>query len=293
MSFSATEAAFEGFRVVRRHPMTALIWGLAYLVLYVATFGLGAGQWAAIMASAQTLEQSSNPSPEEMMALGRAYMGLLIWLAPLGLVIGAVLSAAVARAVLRPAESALGYLRLGMDEVRVLGVTLAITVILGLLGGVLLTIVLTVFGLGIASGQAVMYLIALILGLGGAALVIWLSVKLCLAVPMTIDRGKFTLFESFKATNGQFWPLLGMTIIALIMSLIVSILGTIISAGTDLATGGISVLAGMDGLSTLDVLARAWPAILVWSVVNALMSALQLAVLYAPFSAAWQGLRDR
>ena len=122
---------------------------------------------------------------------------------------------------------------------------------------------------------------------------IWLSIKLCLAVPMTIDRRKFTLFESFKATNGQFWPLLGMTIIAVIMSLIVSILGTIISAGTDLATGGISVLAGMDGLSTLDVLARAWPAILVWSVVNALISALQLAVLYAPFSAAWQGLRDR
>lgn len=293
MSFSATEAAFEGFRVVRRHPMTALIWGLAYLVLYVATFGVGAGQWAAIMASAQTLEQSSNPSPEEMMALGRAYMGLLIWLAPLGLVIGAVLSAAVARAVLRPAEKALGYLRLGMDEVRVLGVTLAITVILGLLGGVLLAIVMTVFGLGIASGQAVMYLIALILSLGAAALVIWLSIKLCLAVPMTIDRGKFTLFASFKATKGQFWPLLGMTIIAVIMSLVVSILGTIISAGTDLATGGISVLAGMDGLSTPDVLARGWPAILVWSVVNALMSALQLAVLYAPFSAAWQGLRDR
>ena len=293
MSFSATDAAVEGFRVVRRHPVTALIWGLAYLVLYVATFGLGAGQWAAIMASAQTLEQSSDPSPEEMMALGQAYMGLLVWLAPLGLVIGAVLSAAVARSVLRPAENAWGYLRLGMDEVRVFAVTLAIGVIVGLLCGVLSAIVVTVFGLGVASGQAVMYLIALILGLAAAALVIWLSIKLCLAVPMTIDRRKFTLFESFKATNGQFWPLLGMTIIAVIMSLIVSILGAIISAGTDLATGGISVLAGMDGLSTLDVLARAWPAILVWSVVNALMSALQLAVLYAPFSAAWQGLRDR
>jgi len=116
MSFSATDAAFEGFRVVRRHPVTALIWGLAYLVLYVATFGLGAGQWAAIMASAQTLEQSSDPSPEEMMALGQAYMGLLVWLAPLGLVIGAVLSAAVARSVLRPAENAWGYLRLGMTR---------------------------------------------------------------------------------------------------------------------------------------------------------------------------------
>ena len=37
--------------------------------------------------------------------------------------------------------------------------------------------------------------------------------------------------------------------------------------------------------------AQAWPALLVSSVVNAFLSALQLAVLYAPFSAAWQAIR--
>jgi hypothetical protein len=42
----------------------------------------------------------------------------------------------------------------------------------------------------------------------------------------------------------------------------------------------------------MAMLGQAWPAILGWSVVNAVLSALQLAVLYAPFSAAWQGLRD-
>ena len=37
MSFSATDAAFEGFRVVRRRPAVALAWGLTYLLLYLVT----------------------------------------------------------------------------------------------------------------------------------------------------------------------------------------------------------------------------------------------------------------
>ena len=293
MSFSATEAAFEGFRVVRRHPMSVLFWGLAYLVLFLAMFGLGAGQWAAIMASAQVIEQSSNPSPEDLMALGRAYAGLFVWLAPLGLIVGAVLSAAVARAVLRPEESAWGYVRFGMDEVRVLAVTVATALIVGLSSGLLFAFASVTFGIGAASGQAVMFLLALILMLAALGLSIWLWTKFCLAVPITVDRRKISLFESFAATKGHFWPLLGMSLLAIVMSFVVSILGSIISAGTDLATGGIAVLSGLEGLTTVEVLAQAWPAILVWSVVNAILSALQVAVVYAPFSAAWQGLRNR
>lgn len=292
MSFSPTEAAFEGFRVVRRQPTLPLFWGAAYLVMFLAVFALGAEQWATVMASAKALEESSNPSPEELMALGRAYAGLFVWLAPLGLIISAVLSAAVARSVLRPADSAWGYLRLGMDEVRVLGVTVVVSLILGLSSGLLVALVGVAVGVGTASGQALMFLLAALLILGAVGVVIWLSVKFSLAVPMTIDRGKFTLFESFSATRGRFWALLGMAVLAVIMSLVVSILGTIISAGTDLATGGPAGLAAMDGLSTAEILARAWPAVLVYSVVNALLSALQLAVLYAPFSAAWEGIRD-
>ena len=32
MSFSATDAAFEGFRVVRRAPLSLVFWVLVYLV---------------------------------------------------------------------------------------------------------------------------------------------------------------------------------------------------------------------------------------------------------------------
>lgn len=279
--------------MVRRHPTTALFWGLAYLVLFLIMFGLGGGQWATIMASAEAIEQSSNPSPEDMMALGRAYSGLFVWLAPLGLIVGAVLSTAVARSVLRPEEKAWGYIRLGMDEVRVLAVNLVVALIVGLSCGLLFGVVGVVFGIGAASGQALMLLLALLLTLGAIALTVWLLVKFCLAVPITVDRRKISLFESFAATKGQFWPLLGMALLAIVMSLVVSILGTVISAGTDLATGGLKGLARFDGLTTVEVLAQAWPAILVWSVVNAVLSALQVAVLYAPFSAAWQALKDQ
>ena len=123
------------------------------------------------------------------------------------------------------------------------------------------------------------------------ALVVWLAVKFSLAVPMTVDRRKIVILESFSATKGHFWALLGMAVIAVVMSLIVSILGMIIGAATDLATGGVQSLSRYADLGLGQILARAWPALLVSSVVNAFLSALQLAVLYAPFSAAWQAIR--
>lgn len=289
MSFSATEAAFEGFRVVRRHPKVALFWGLAYLVMFVVMFGLGADRWATIMAAVSALEGDANPSAEDIAALGQVYVEAALWIVPVGLIVGAVLSAAVARSVLRPEESAWGYLRLGMDEVRVLVVTIIIGLVIGLTSGVCFAVAGT---LG-ASGQPLLILLALLVGLGAIALIIWLSVKFSLAVPITVDRRRIAVVDSFKATTGVFWPLLGMAVIAAVMSIIISILGAIIGAAADMATGGLTQLGRFDGESTLQILTQIWPAILVWSVINAFLSALQLAVMYAPFAAAWQDLRGR
>ena len=291
MSFSATDAAFEGFRVVRRRPVVAVAWGLTYLLLYVVMFGFGADKWAALMAAGEALEQSANPSMADFQALGPVYGSAFALAAPLGLVIGTVLSAAVARSVLRPDESRWGYLRLGMDEVRVLVVTLAISVMVGLASGVAMTLVGAAIGFGAASSQPLLILVGVLLIFAAFALVVWLAVKFSLAVPMTVDRRKIVIMESFSATKGHFWALLGMAVIAVIMSLIVSILGMIIGAAADLATGGVQSLSRYADMGLGQILAQAWPALLVSSVVNAFLSALQLAVLYAPFSAAWQDIR--
>lgn len=291
MSFSATDAAFEGFRVVRRHPVVALAWGLTYLLLYVVMFGFGADKWAALMAAGEALEQSANPSMADIQALGPIYASAFLMAVPLGLVIGAVLSAAVARSVLRPNESRWGYLRLGMDELRVLLVSLAVSVIVGLTSGVAMMAVGAAMGVGAASGQPLLILLGVLLLFAVFALIVWLAIKFSLAVPMTVDRRKIVILESFSATKGHFWSLLGMAVIAVIMSLIVSILGMIISAAADLATGGVQSLSRYADMGLVQVLANAWPALLLSSIVNAFLSALQLAVLYAPFAAAWQDIR--
>lgn len=290
MSFSATEAAFEGFRVVRRKPVVVLFWSAVYLAVFAATFLIGGPSLARIMAMAETV-QSSEPSVADMEQLGLAYSGFLAWAAPLFLLSGAVLSAAVARAVLRPEQSAWGYLRLGKDEFRVLAVSIAMGLILGVLGGAGFTIVSLLFAMGISSGQAILFLAALISALSVIAGLLWLGVRLSLAVPMTLDRGRITLFESFRATKGRFWPLLGMTLIVAIMTMVVSFLGGIVAMPVTLVSGGLERLATLDGAPYAEILTTAWPALAAWSVVNAILSALQLAVLYAPFSAVWRDIR--
>lgn len=288
MSFSATEAAFEGFRVVRRKPAVVLFWGAMYLLMFALMFGIGAPSFARVMALAETIERSSEPSLSDLQQLGMIYMGMIGWLAPLGLVIGAVLNAAVARSVLRPEQGAWGYLRLGRDELRVLVVNLVLGLLFGLAGGIGFVAV----GAFFAGGQPIFYLLGLLAALAVIAGLIWLGVKLSLAVPITVDRGRIALFDSFAATRGRFWPLLGMAIIVLIMTWVVSLLGYIIFMPISLMTGGgLEGLAVYDGLDLPALLTRAWPALAAWSVVNAVLSALQLAVLIAPFSAAWKDLR--
>jgi hypothetical protein len=47
----------------------------------------------------------------------------------------------------------------------------------------------------------------------------------------------------------------------------------------------------MDGLSTMQIVQSAGVGLLAWGVLNAIVSALQLAVLYAPFAAAYRDIK--
>ena len=291
MTFQATEAAFEGFRVVRRNPSTIMFWALAYVAFFVLLFGLFGGSLATLMATAQQAE-TSQPSQQELEALGLSYVAFMAVVVPLGLVFGAVLNTAVARSVLTPGEKRLGYLRLGNDELRVL----AVSVILGLVffaGSIIaFGLVGILAGLASAANGGVGILVGVVFGLAAVAGLIWAAVRLSLAVPLTVHEKRIAPFASFAMTKAHFWPLLGMAIIALIMSLLVSLLGTIIALPISMMTGGgLEALAELDGQSTLQILQVAGVGLAAWAIVNSIMSALQLAVLYAPFSAAYRDLK--
>jgi len=261
-----------------------------YLLFFAAIFGFFGSSLASLLASTETL-QGTEPTPAELEGLSQTYLGLFALVAPLGLLLGAVLNAAVARAVVRPQEKALGYLRLGMDELRVLVVTVAMFILTCVGSMVLFTVVGICVGLAAAANAGLAWLVGIVLGLGAIAAIVWIMVRLSLAVPITLAERRISLFDSFGLTKGHSLSLLGMGIIAFIMSILVGMLMGVVALPLTMTTGGLEQLAALDGSSNVDILRTAGPAIAAFVVVNALVSALQLAVLYAPFSAAYLGLK--
>lgn len=291
MAFSATDAAFEGFRVVRRHPMALVFWVLFYIVIMVAAFALVGGSLIGLMSAAETLESSGATSPEDFMPVLASYLAILAVVLPLSLVASAMLYAAVSRAVLRPTESSFGYLRLGMDEVRVLVVSLVLFIVFGLVMVVVSGIIGAVIGLVVAAEAPALWILVALLVCAAIGLCIWLAVRLSLAIPITMAERRIAIFDSFGVTKGRFWPLLGMALLAFVMSIVVGLLGSLVAMPIQLATGGLEGLQGLEAESLPVILQTAWPAIAAWILINAVMSALQVAVVYAPFSAAYRDIK--
>jgi hypothetical protein len=294
MAFSATDAAFEGFRVVRRNPMALVFWALFYMVLIAAAFALMGGSFLSLTSAAEQLEQAGGtPTPEEFMPVLAAYAALIAVIVPLSLIASAVLYAAVSRAVLRPEEKSFGSMRLGMDEVRVLVVSLVLALLFMLLAVVAFGVIGAVAGFATAGDAPALWIVVLVLGLAACGLFIWLAVRLSLAIPITMAERRIAVFESFGVTKGRFWPLLGMALLAVVMSMVVGLLGTLVFLPLRLVAGDLEGLAGLEGETMASIVQVAWPAIAAWIVINAVMSALQVAVVYAPFSAAYRDIQGQ
>ena len=83
-----------------------------------------------------------------------------------------------------------------------------------------------------------------------------------------------------------------MALLAWILSVVVGLLGSLVAMPLQLATGGgMTALEGLEDESLQVILQAAWPAIAAWILINAVMSALQVAVVYAPFSAAYRDIK--
>lgn len=293
MTFSASDAAFEGFRIVRRRPLAVLAWALAYIVVFGLGFLLIGQQALSVAQQVEALQATSEPTMAELGPIFQAY-GLIFGVTiPLYLVLSTALSTAVARSVVQPKASAFGYLKLGMDELRVLGAF----VVLGLLlMAYYVAAALICVGLGVfahMSGQWWGWLLCGLAGIGAVLGLVWLAVRLSLMVPIMVAEHRFALFDSFKMTKGRFWPLLGMALLAFVMVMVVSMLGWIITTPVTLLTGGnlTQQFQALEGRPTGEILTALAPVLIVTGILNAILSALQLAVMYAPFAAAYLALK--
>jgi hypothetical protein len=295
MGFSAADAAFEGFKVVRRHPMAIVFWALFYIAVtalgFVAVGPLMVSVLGRVEAMQAVTSAGGEPNMADIESLMGAYGLLLGLVGPMALVMGAVLNAGIARSVLRPAQKAFGYLRLGIDELRVLVVTLVLMILIYAVWMVGATVTVALGVLAYTSGVALLWIAVVLLGLAAVALVVWLMVRFSLTVPIIVAEHRWAFFDSFTLTKGRSLPLLGMAVIAGVMGILVALLGGIVAMPIQMMAGGAVNFATLEGKSLPQILQAAWPAITAWIVINSIQSALQLAVLYAPFSAAYRDIK--
>lgn len=292
MTFSATDCAFEGFRLTRRAPVAVLAWAGAYAVFFGLLFLLVGPHFVTVLSVITEIQAQgrSEPSMEDMEQLMRAYGVIIAWGAPLGLLFSAVISTAVARSVMRPDDRKFGYLRLSKDELRVLGASLIVALIMFAVSFVgFMAVSLLAAG---AMAVPALWLAVVLLALAVLGAMAWLSVRLSLVVPATFAEGRIAVKWAFAMTAKKvFWPLLGMAVIAWLMAMLVGLLGSAVAAPFSLMVGGAERMIGMEGANVPSLLRALGPMLAVSLVVNALMTAAQVVVMYAPFSAAYLQLK--
>ena len=292
MTFPATDCAFEGFRLTRRAPLAVLSWAAAYAVFIGLMFLLVGPHFVTVLSviSEMQAQGQTEPSPEDVERLAQAYGVIIGWAMPLGLLFSAVISTAIARSVIRPEDRKFGYLRVGKDELRVLGASLLVSLIMFAVTFVgFMVVTLATAG---AMALPALWLVVVLLSLAIIGLLIWLSVRLSLVVPSTFAEGRIMLKPAFAMTGKKvFWPLLGMAIIAGIMAMLVGLLGSAVAAPLSLMVGGSEQLVAMQGASVPSLLSALGPMLAVSLVVQAVLSAAQIVIMYAPFSAAYLQLK--
>jgi hypothetical protein len=237
--FSPIDAVFAGFRFVRERPATLLVWA-AYLLVVV---GLA---WVAMrdiggeaLTSLVIAVQGSNPDPNQLAKLAQQAAPASLFADLLITIFGAVLVTAILRVRLTPGTHPWGGLKLGGDELRMLGATLLVLVV--------------VFGLSMMIGT-----VADLLGLVGAPpfvpivlgllLILAVQVRLSLVGVISQSEGRISLPRSIQLTKGLFWRLVGAYVVLaaitlVILFLLLVIFATLLEAAAMATGGGVSQAA--------------------------------------------------
>ncbi|WP_422055850.1 hypothetical protein [Sphingomonas sp.] len=209
------------FGLVRERLAAVAIWTAIYL----------AGNIALMLSFGSIFGIATNPATA---ADPSAVIGVMIPVYLISFVmglVGIILYAAAMRAVLRPDAGGFAYLRLGMDELRLLGLLILFSIV-GFVLMVGFMILLGLLGVGAAMGSQSSGGTVIVMIVGMIAMftvMLYFIVRFSLAFPLTLHRGRITLGEAWRLSRGRFWTLFGA---AVVITVLVSVLNMAVSLVT-------------------------------------------------------------
>jgi hypothetical protein len=280
LDFSATDAAFSGFRFVRQHPLVVLIWaGLHFVVGVVLDLSVLA-KVGPILSQVMASGGARDPAATSAMIgqLAPAYGVLFL----LSLLFYPVVLAATSRAVLEPQASRFAYLSLGMDEVRQLLLFLLIVAV-GIGVEIALFVALLIVGaITRAAGPAAasVGVFCSILAILGA--LVFCGVRLSLAFPATYARRKVSLFKTWSLTRGRFWKMFGTYVLTWALAFLVYLLVALILGALGAAVGAAGAGWTVFAPSSAEALGAPTPASVILFGLSTAANALLLPVLLMP-----------
>ena len=289
--FSASDAAFSGFRLVRENLKTVALWAAGMTVLSVIANALAihffGGQ---IDAFVSYLSDNSNPDPQEFARLASALSPLMLWSLPYSLLLNGVTFAALNRLVLRHHDNRGAYLGLGAAEFQQAALWLLLNLVL--MGVVFVGAALAGFLGGLGGGPGAF--LALLTIVATLCAMLYLAIRLSFASAMTFDTGKITLFRALPQTKGLFWPLLGAYLLAGVMSVIVVLLiWTIVSAIGLIVSGDFAATGRMMRADTSSLQAYFTPAGIVQALFSGLIAVLTTLIVFGPAPTIYRELKER
>jgi len=277
--------------LIRRRPVTVVIWGLLLGALFFLALLLFAPMLQ--MIGAKVLAKDQTPPDFALLAQLQASSALF----NIGsFFVRAVIMCAVFRAVLRPEAGAFAFMRVGIAELFMAvflfggGIALGFLIVLVAAPFILAVVLLAVaHNVGAAVAVGIVGVIVILV------VAIWLALRLSLLGPMIVDSGEFPLGKAWALTRGKVGSLF---LIGLVVTLIVF--------GLEVLFFGITGILGFGFLSAVPhdpesvksffnrplgalvaglapVLVLGW---LVWSVFIGAVSA----IVYAPWAEAYRQL---
>lgn len=252
-TFSPVQAALEGLRMTRRKPLVVLAWAACYFAMLVALGLVVAFAFGGTVRADLALLSRTNDLRELIDIVARR-KGTLLPLIALAVALQSVITVAIMRAVLRPDERRLAYLRIGAEEGRQFIVALVGWVV-ALVVTALPSAVLVLIGAGLISLGAVETnrWVEVLGAIAVAGLSIWAGVRLSLLSITTFAEGRLSLRRTWALTDHHFWHLLGMYALAVILTILVGLAQTVVSGLILAFSGGITnpIMLALSGLATM------------------------------------------